>query len=125
MIQCPSICFRVSVYEFDGSISMAILIGALAGAALGGLGGLYFGGLAGGLIGGLAGGATGGLVAGALTYPGLPYGYRPYYTPGYTTPAFNNYSYPIMGSIPTMNVAPSYYPAMTPWIPSAPMLRYY
>ena len=103
---------------------MAILLGALGGAALGGLGGLFFGGLPGAVLGGLAGGAVGGLAAGVL---GSPYGYYPHYSQGFAAPGFNcgqPYSYPMMGSMPMMgmgqpmtmspSMSPSVYPSSSP-----------
>ncbi len=121
---------------------MAILLGALGGAALGGLGGLFFGGLPGAVVGGLAGGAVGGLAGGVL---GSPYGYYPHYSQGFAAPSFNYgqpYSYPMMGSMPMMNVGQTFYPSSSPmsyyqpqtWWPSAQwfhrrelssMFRYY
>ena len=99
---------------------MAILLGALGGAALGGLGGLFFGGLPGAVIGGLAGGAVGGLTGAALGYPR---GYYPYYSQGFAS-NFNYgkpYYYTTTGSIPMMNMgqpmimgpsmSPNFYPS--------------
>ena len=99
---------------------MAILIGALAGAALGGLGGLYLGGLTGGLVGGLAGGAVGGLAGAALNYGNV---YYPYYTSNWNRYYYQP-SYP-MSSVPMMGMSPSFYPSAMPWFQPAPIFRYY